>query len=185
MPADADPNRHRPATAKPSPLDEAAKQRKTRSSRKRKPGWLKLRDVTGSPQGGSNYFHPGIDLTQYVCVTDRARWQGALTLLSVDVTDQAKSPLVEQSQLQPKDTASVKCEKDRRWLLDKLEDDEVRQALKSSTSLVPSKQGRTAVFRGDLQPGSDRNPHQLRHAAHIGLGHQVGSVDLNRARADT
>jgi hypothetical protein len=35
-----------------------------------------------------------------------------------------------------------------------------------------------------LESCGDGNPHQLRHAAYIGLGHQVGAINLDRPGAD-
>ena len=59
------------------------------------------------------------------------------------MNDRVKLPAVGQP---AKPGADVGCEKpsDRRWLLDALEDDEVREALKHDAALAPSKAKRQA-----------------------------------------
>jgi len=68
--------------------------------------------------------------------------QRLFNLTSVDMVDQVKLPIVEQSGLQEKGAAKVNSTNpaDRRWFFDRLEDDEVRET--SSTSAVsPSRRG--------------------------------------------
>ncbi|QIG97934.1 MULTISPECIES: hypothetical protein [Bradyrhizobium] len=62
-----------------------------------------------------------------------------ILLTSVTMADQAKLPIVEQAEPH-QDTPTVsRAEQpaDRHWFLDKLEDDEVREALKGSAALAP------------------------------------------------
>ena len=68
-------------------------------------------------------------------------------LKSLAMADHEKLPIVQQPASPAKGVAGVGCEDpaDRHWFLDALEDDEVREALKSSTAEAPctnGKQGR-------------------------------------------
>ncbi|MGY4403999.1 hypothetical protein [Bradyrhizobium sp. USDA 3315] len=68
------------------------------------------------------------------------------------MADRAKLPPVEEADPYSKGAAGVTCAKSNecRWLMDRLEDDEVREVLKSGTMLTPSASGRL-----------ERSPHEM------------------------